>query len=221
MKRHSVLLLALTALLSSSCVIVLGDHGGKRVKGSGHRIEEERTTGEFSHVQLEIAADATVTVGPETSVVVHGDDNLVARVTTRVNGNRLEISMDDTWSYDGHLELRISTPHLESFHIDGAGDVRITGVHGDQFTADIDGAGELRADGSVREVHASIDGAGTILLDDLRAEEASVNIDGAGDIHVRATAKLVYDIDGAGTIVYYGQPRVRGDIDGAGDLIAR
>jgi len=210
-----------SCILISSCIVVDGEgthwfHHARR--GSGHRVDETRSVPSFSRVELDVAGDVDVQVGAPTSVALSGDDDVLPHVVTRVRNDTLHIYLDGDWRFEAELRIRVATPELSGFEVDGAGDVRIHDLSGDTFHASIDGAGALHADGSVRALHASIDGAGDMSLVNLRAESAVVSIDGAGTIRVRVDKELHYSIDGAGDIVYSGDPGVSGSIDGSGSV---
>ncbi len=219
-------IVVLSSCVIISCVIIDSDGAhhwfGHSKRGSGRRVEETRSTSSFSRVEFDLAGDVVVQVGGEsTTVVLSGDDDVLPHVVTRVDDDTLHIYLDADYKFEAGLRVRIETPHLASFEVDGAGDVQIHGVRGDEFHASIDGAGDLRADGSVRTLHASIDGAGGMSLGELRAQTAVVSIDGAGNIRVNVDKELHYSIDGAGNIEYDGQPGVSGAIDGAGSVRRR
>jgi len=114
-------------------------------------------------------------VGPETSLTLSGDDDLLSHVRTQVDNGVLEIDMDGNYEFEADLRVEITTPDLAAFEIDGAGDVEIHGLARDRFSASIDGAGDLMAHGSVDVLEASIDGAGEMSLGDLRARSAHVS----------------------------------------------
>jgi len=212
--------------LASSCIVVLrdGDWPGfdsRTIRGSGNVVEEARTVSAFRSIELDMGANVAVHVGREGKIVVRADDNLLPYVDTAVRNGVLVIRTHGRHSLRGNVSVEIHTPELVAFELDGAGEVTIDGIDAERFTADLDGAGSLRASGSTRTLVASIDGAGSLLLSDLEAQEAMVDIDGAGEIQVRAAGSLRYGIDGSGNITYIGTPRVSGEIDGVGSIRAR
>ena len=65
--------------------------GVAMVVGSGIPASETRELPPFNRVELAGSNQVTIRVGGEQSVVVHADDNILDRVTTRVSGGKLSI----------------------------------------------------------------------------------------------------------------------------------
>lgn len=219
-------LLAITLLLSSCIIVVdesgLGFHRGG-LQGSGTRVEEQRDVGEFSAVELSVPAEVVVVVGEASSLSLSCDDNLLSLVRTEVRDGRLEITRPRGTSlrFRKGLEIRIATPSLSGFEVEGSGDVEIRGLHGERFEASIEGSGDIVAQGAVDFLEASIEGSGDMRLAGVQAREASVSIEGSGDIGVHVTDALRYRIEGSGDIRYEGSPNVSGGISGSGSVRQR
>jgi len=128
----TALFLAL-ALTLPACIFVNGKPYGvdwghaEVVHGSGHEADEERPVDDFSAVQLRLPADVLVVVGEPTSITLTGDDNLLARVHTEVRGGKLVITGErgKNLRFRKGLMVRIGTPDLSRFEVEGSGDVEI------------------------------------------------------------------------------------------------
>ena len=188
------------------------------IHGSGIRVDEVRSTEEFAAVSLRLPADVVVEVGPATSLSISGDDNVLPLVETHVQGGRLVIDLEGNYRLKAPMKIHIETPRLESFEIEGSGDVEIRNVAGDRFVASIEGSGDLVVTGSVNRLEASIEGSGDMRLRGLKAREANLSIEGSGEMEVDASDHLHYSIEGSGDITYHGDPRVSGSVEGSGDV---
>lgn len=192
---------------------------GGGTDGSGKQKTEARKVGSFDRIVLEGAADVTVKIGPDASVMVTTDDNLLALLTTTVDDDTLTIESTEEYSTDIGMKVFVTVPSLTSLHIYGAGDVDVDGVAGGTFDGVIRGAGDLKVTGSVERSGAEIAGAGDIDFSGLKSKSADVTIAGAGDVRVHASESLIAKIRGAGDIRYSGQPKsVTRSIFGAGDI---
>lgn len=210
-------------LLLPGCIIVDGkpyglDFGGHEIHGSGIRAEEDRALDDFQAVRLSLPAEVEVRVGEPTAFSISGDDDLLEHVTTDVVGGELVIDIPRRYRFRKTVEIRIATPSLERFEVEGSGDVRIRGVSGQRFVVSIEGSGEVTAAGTVGRLDASIEGSGDLKLQELQAAEAKVSIEGSGGIRVHATDALDYRIEGSGNIRYSGSPAVSGGISGSGSV---
>ena len=215
----------LLALTAASCVFVVSDDGwsgssfmAHGVRGSGVRAEEDRQVGAFRAVDLESSGNVRVEIGEAHSVHLSGDDNLLSKVTTRVQNGVLTIDIVGSCSFRCGLEISITTPTLDRFTIGGSGDVQIHGLAADHVELAIDGSGSIQAQGSVERLIGSIEGSGDLELDELAAQTADLSIEGSGSMVVQVAKELDYSIEGSGSIQYSGSPDLDGDIEGSGDI---
>lgn len=76
------------------------DHSARSgaVVGSGVPASETRNLPPFDGIELAGSNNVAIRLGREQSVVVHADDNLVARITTRVSGGKLVIGDEEATS---------------------------------------------------------------------------------------------------------------------------
>lgn len=192
---------------------------GDGVRGSGHVASESRRVSGFSRIDTEGAFDVRVKVGPETSLQIKGDDNLIKLVESTVQNGTLHLSTREKISPKKDMVVTITTPRLEAFNLKGAGDVDIDGVREDKFELDLRGAGDMRISGTTRDLDISLKGAGDMNLFGLRAENVRATLKGAGDINVYATRYLKADVMGAGDLRYKGHPeKVDKSTSGIGDI---
>ena len=189
-----------------------------KVVGSGHEITESRQLAEFDAVELRIAGDLHITIGKPTPLQVEADDNIMPLITTEVVKKRLIISADKPFSTKHSPDFKITVKSLKLVRIDGAGDVTIAKLNNDTFTAEINGAGDLRLSGETDRFELSINGAGDVFAFKLAAQQADISINGAGDVRVSAAESLNIAIEGAGDVSYMGDPTVHKSILGAGDV---
>ncbi len=208
----------------ASCVFVVSDDGvrmGHGVRGSGVRSEEVRQVEAFHSVRLKTPARVELAVGPAPSLVVSGDDNVVPEVRTHVSGGTLLIELPGSWRTREELLVRLTTPSLQGFRIEGSGEVHVDGLAAERLELAIEGSGALRARGRASDLKASIEGSGSLDLDELTAERAELEIDGSGAIEAAVTSGLHYSIEGSGCITYSGTATSHGTIDGSGNLVRK
>ena len=211
---------ALVGVLGTAGCVDMDINMGPGVKGSGKQATEHRKVDSFSKISSKGAYDVDVQVGDATSVTISGDDNLVKLVETKVEDGALFINTKENVrpSKKG-LKISITTPKLEAFNLKGAGDVTITGIKGDSFTANLFGAGDVTASGNVNNLNATLKGAGDMHLYDLHAANATAQLTGTGNLDVWASKYLKADMSGVGDLSYKGHPtKVDKDATGVGDI---
>lgn len=92
----------------------------------------------------------------------------------------------------------------------------------DDFHMTIEGAGEIKLEGTSNYASIFIDGAAEISAESLIAQNADIVINGAGKCSVFVRKTLNAKIDGVGSIDYYGNPEtVNKTVDGLGKITAK
>jgi hypothetical protein len=213
-------LLALAAALSwalpaSADWHLFGTHGSGVIK------TEQRQTGSFDMILSKGSVDADVTIGPQLSVAVEADDNLLPLIHTEVKNGALVIDTEGNWTSRRDPVVHITMPSLGAIGIDGSGDATIRGLAGGALGARVRGSGDISASGSVKQLEVVLDGSGDVDCKDLHADDVAVRIDGSGDAKVDAAKTLRVVINGSGDVTYSGDAQVTSSIHGSGDLMKK
>ena len=212
-------LIGLAGILSVTGCVGLNLDLGPGVQGSGKEATEHRDVKDFSKIDTHGAFDVAVKCGPSRSVEITGDDNLVKLVETTVEDGTLTLTSEKNLHAKKGLKVTITTPHLTSFSLKGAGDVSIDGVNEKDFTVDLKGAGDLTASGKADNLNVTLKGAGDVKMYDLHADNVTATLNGAGDLNVWASKYLSAKMSGAGDLSYKGHPaKVDKDKTGVGDI---
>jgi hypothetical protein len=198
------------------------------VQGSGVPKEESRAVEPFTGVSVGGVIEATVTPGPETTVRIIGDDNLVPMVETEVRDGRLSVRMRDSLDVRPNLPLKVevTAPMVASVEATGAvklhatageaarfearasGATRVTveGLKADEAALDASGASQVTASGTARSLKAEASGASQVHAGKLAADEAEVNLSGSSSGTARAAKAVRGDVSGASNLRVIGAP---------------
>jgi hypothetical protein len=181
------------------------DDGGdnpRNIKGTGPVISKTFSLDAFSKIRNTGVADVYVTLGSPQSVELHAQQNIIDVMTIGVNGDELQIGLDDGVSIEEAEEIRfdITIPSITSLNLTGVGDFILSGNFQDKLTIDITGVGNVRAF-------------------DLEVGTCDITILGVGDCEVNVRDKLIVDIIGVGTVYYKGNPERSISISGVGALV--
>lgn len=226
-RRHlQVPLTALAVvLLAAILAAVLGDRissgpSGAAGTGSGVAATQARALPAFRTVDLAGDNNVIVRVGATQSVVVHADNNLLSRVTTRVRSGHLIIG-----TTPGNLKAKapmfvtVSLPSIDAIRLQGDGNITAVGINSRSLIVALPGSGVIHATGATTHLAVTIGGEGTALLGNLMAHNARVAISGDGSIMLTATRSVSASISGSGTILYGGSPaHVSKAITGSGTI---
>jgi Putative auto-transporter adhesin, head GIN domain len=191
--------------------------------GSGVRALQTRELAPFDAVELAGSNEVRIRVGGEQSVVVHADDNLLDRVTTRVVDGKLVIGNEGGGFTTRHpIRVAVVVPAVDELALSGSGTIEADDVDVDELTVVLSGSGLVSASGRARRVEVKLNGSGDAELQGVVAQEAHAKLSGTGRIAVNATESLDASVPGTGSIEYSGNPpQVRKSVDGVGSVSAR
>jgi hypothetical protein len=206
MKKIPLVILSIVALLPMACSLTV--NSPKIVTGSGVVASETRHVSGFDAIQLAGSADVTISFGDSESVIVEAEDNILPLIETVVSGGELIIKWKPMTSVADTEPVRVTVTmkSLNAASLPGSGNITIAGMNGGAVDFDLQGSGNITADGSVDSVSAKLGGSGNIVCADLQAKSAAVKLPGSGNITVFASESLDVKISGSGSVTYRGNP---------------
>lgn len=188
-------------------------------RGSGRLVTRARTLPPFSRIVADDGADVSIAFGPTQEVSVQADDNLIDRVTTRVENGTLWIGVGGSYRTRATPTASIVVPALERIDLHASGSARVAGMRGSALALSSNGSGNFIVDGDIGELRVELFGSGEADLARLRAEHVRVELNGSGEARVHASRSLRAEVNGSGTILYAGAPeRSERAVNGAGTI---
>ncbi len=235
--KQFIYFLAAIVMINSSCGMV----DGKRVRGNGNIVKENRSIRPFDYLEVNGAFEVRITQDSIASLIVEADDNLLPFISINEDGDRLIFNTKDGYSLrpSHKLIIHISNPRYHEFDISGASSIKsqnqigngqplkfdLSGaseldldVRAEKITVGATGASQIRLKGQAKDLHIGATGATKIWCFDLLTENAYVGLTGAGYAEVFASVTLKASVSGAGDIRYKGDAVVTRDISGAGSI---
>jgi len=196
------------------------------IEGSGVPASETRELPPFDSVELAGSNDVMINVGGEQSVVVHADDNLLDRVTTRVSGGKLVVGNESgggtVVTTETPMRVEVTVPTLGEVALSGSGLIGAAGVDGESFAVTMSGSGVVNAIGRTDTLVVTLGGSGDAQLQNPPARDVRAHMSGWGRILVHAAEKIDASVSGTGSIVYTGDPeQVRSNVTGVGTVTRR
>lgn len=233
MPRHHAVIIAAAAVLTSTLLIVptsgvaaqswttVTHDGMPIVEGSGRILRQDRQVSNFRRVETVGSEIVEVRFGPNRSLVIAADDNILPLITSEVRDGTLRIAARGSFRTRGPIRVWLTTPSLEEVTTSGSGDVFIHGVDNDRLALTINGSSDMRATGRTGRLDVNVHGSGSARLSTLAATDVEASVFGSGDAIVRVTRDLDARVFGSGTVRYVGTPR---NVDqqrfGSGRIIA-
>lgn len=224
-------------------VVTLGcRHWGRRVRGNGNIVTQDRSVGNFKSVEVGGAINVYVSQGSPSAVKLEGDENILQYIEVVQEGDRLIVRTKNGYDLDPSSKLRvdvttpvydriqtsgacdiigqtkISTPDELTLSVSGAGDIKMD-LDAPRLKAEVSGSGSLHLKGQTKDADLNLSGVGNAHCYELLSENTRVDISGAGSAQVYASVKLDAQVSGVGNIHYKGNPPdVKQEVSGAGSV---
>ena len=214
---------------------------GRRVRGSGHIITENRTASGFNSIDVSGAIDVYVKQDSTTSVKVEADDNILQYIEVHTEGSTLEIYTEANIRLrpSNKIKVWVSNPSYKEFTVSGASSIRseneitstdvlhlsLSGAsegrlefNAPKVSVDLSGASNAGIKGKTKDFEGEVSGASEIRCFDLLTENANVDASGASHIEVYASVKIEGQASGASSVNYKGNAQVNVEKSGASSV---
>ena len=189
------------------------------IQGSGNIISESRELNNFTSITLLGSIDVNIKTSESNNCVVVADDNLIPYIKTEVINNKLNISLNESYSSEEKLVVNINTPNYDEVSLSGSGNINILDFKNNNLSLNISGSGNITGNGEVETLVVKINGSGNLMSKEIKSKSATITINGSGDGEVFAGDSISAKINGSGNIKYFGNPEnVDSIINGSGDI---
>ena len=189
------------------------------IQGSGNIISESRELNNFTSIILLGSIDVNIKTSESNNCVVVADDNLIPYIKTEVVNNKLNISLNESYSSKEKLVVNINTPNYDEVSLSGSGNINILDFKNNNLSLNISGSGNITGNGEVETLVVKINGSGNLMSKEIKSKSATITINGSGDGEVFASDSISAKINGSGNIEYFGNPEnVDSIINGSGNI---
>ena len=189
------------------------------IQGSGNIISESRELNNFTSIILLGSIDVNIKTSESNNCVVVADDNLIPYIKTEVVNNKLNISLNESYSSEEKLVVNINTPNYDEVSLSGSGNINILDFKNNNLSLNISGSGNITGNGEVEILVVKINGSGNLMSKEIKSKSATITINGSGDGEVFASDSISAKINGSGNIKCFGNPEnVDSIINGTGDI---
>ncbi|MEJ2584542.1 MAG: DUF2807 domain-containing protein [Robiginitalea sp.] len=218
---------------------------GKKIRGNGNMVTEERNVGSYDEVSVSGWFDVELTSGEEGRLTLYGEENLLEYLETEVKNGRLQIKtrpgynlQSSSWK-SGGIRITVPVEDLRAVTMSGSGDIKgktklvsdyfevtMSGsgdmaleIEADQTEVTLSGSGDIDLEGSSVKLEVRVSGSGDVNAYGLSAREVDAVVSGSADIKVTATEYIKARVSGSGDIYYRGNPeKIDTRASGSGDV---
>ncbi len=234
----------MTFCMAMVLVTTVSAQWGKRVKGNGNFVVQERNTGDYDAIAVAGWFDVNLVEGSEGNLTLEGEENLLEYIKTEVKDGKLIVKVKkgvnlkpSTWkeaivvtvpveevnavtlSGSGDIVSK-TTLKAKNFRtsISGSGDI-VLDIEADDVKATMSGSGDITLSGTATDFYAQVSGSGDIKAYGLTSEYVEAQVSGSADVKVTANQTLKARVSGSGDVHYRGNPKkVDSKTSGSGDI---
>jgi hypothetical protein len=177
-------------------------------------------------LQIDVPAEVIFTQaapGAGASVKVIGPKALVDRVTVENgrlslrdgNGDAVfHISRDSE-----QLSIQVIAPDIRTFTVNGSGDLHLKSYDQPDLSLEVNGSGNVEAEGKTKKVDLRVAGSGEVDLRALDTGDAKIALAGSGEAHVAPHGAAEVDVAGSGDVYLTSKPTVlSSNVAGSGEV---
>jgi hypothetical protein len=167
---------------------------GVSVRHEGRIVSEEtRPIGrDIRAVELSGPIDLTLRYGARPSLVVRGEQRLLANVETTQDGAVLHIGTRGiVLRHRQPIMVELTLPALDRVAVDGSGDSEINGFTGERIELELNGSGSLDFNGRYRQARAVVQGSGALTVDAGNGDRVEGELEGSGELTLAGAARSV------------------------------
>lgn len=210
------------------------------------QIRDTRNVQDFTKVSFGVPGSLFIKTGPQFSLVIEGNKNIIDDIETEVKGGRLIIKIEN-WrmSFNGEkVTVNITMPRIEGLSVSGSGKAQIMDpVQADNLDLSVSGSGKLvtaalnvdklgcgisgsgdiilGSGGSVDDGEISISGSGSFSGEDVEIDHLDISISGSGNCLCKVGDTLEAGVSGSGDVIYIGNPKIDARVSGSGHIRSR
>jgi hypothetical protein len=220
--RRSIVLLgvplAVLALLG-------GAARADRLTGSGRVVDQTRTVGDFTRIEVGSGIQVRVEAGARSALALRGEDNVLPHVITEVRGKTLHIGMEPNLSLRTSEAVQVSlrAPRLDGLTASGGSRLEATTPSGDTLELAASGGARLHLGAPVKAARLEIaaSGGATLGADSVAAGSVQLTASGAAVVDLAGTAQELTLRYGGGAEIHGAELAVGAlDVEGGGGAVA-
>ena len=189
---------------------------------------ETREVSTFTKISFRTSGKVYVKQGSPQKVEIEGSADVLEKVKTKVEGNKLTIGPEGSWNNwswgdDDKVTVYVTVANIEGLSVSGSGDmIAQTKITGNELDLNVSGSGSLEAEIDAGDVDADVSGSGGMDLKG-KCKSFTSDISGSGSVslNLAIAGAADFDLSGSGKIKAAGTAQtVKADITGSGEILA-
>ena len=194
--------------LMLAAVLTLALAGCEDIQGDGIIVEQERPAGVFSGVSLSEGLHGEVSVGPQASVKIRGDSNLLEYIRLELRDGVLTSELDGGYGLfpSEPIVVTIITPTLKELRALNGTHLSASGIDTTGFSLTVGGRSQVKAAGSAEKLTLMASGDSDVQAGELAVEVAQIDVSGSSDVRLHVTHQITGTASTGSNVIVQGNP---------------
>jgi hypothetical protein len=182
--------------------------GCEELQGNGDIVEQERPAGVFSTVSLAEGLRGEVAVGPQASVKIRGDSNLLEHIQLEIRNGVLTsaISGGSGLLPSEPIFVTIVTPTLKELRALNGTHLSASGIDTTGFSLQVSGRSRVHVSGSAEKLSLTTAGDSDVQAGDLAVEVATIDVSGSSEVKLHVTRQISGRASTGSNVIVLGNP---------------
>jgi hypothetical protein len=178
------------------------------IQGNGDIVEQERLVGSFMGVFLAEGLHGEVTVGPEPSVKIRGDSNLLEFIQLNLREGVLTSELDGSMGLlpTEPIVVTIVTPTLKQLSAANGTHLSARGISTESLLLRASTRARVNVSGSARNLTLEAANDSDVQAGELAVETASIHVSGGTEVRLNVTREISGSASGGSSIIIQGTP---------------
>lgn len=180
-------------------------------------IEKELNWTPGQHMTIALPAEVHWKPAETTRAIIRGAPWLIEHV--QLKGEQLGGRFAWRFFKNNHIHLELEGPSIPQWKVIGSGELHLHEVSQQELHLEIAGSGDIRATGTVENVHVVITGSGDVDVGSLIQQKTWVDLTGRGDATIAPIEEAILTMTGSGDIKLLSEPpHIKTQKTGNGDI---
>jgi hypothetical protein len=186
--------------------------------GEGPTTSETRDAIGFTRVEAGNGIRVTLRIGPETSVEVSAQANILPIIATEVDDGTLRIRSTEGFTTSAGVSVTVLLPTLDTLSLSGGSQGVLEGVDAGQLGVELSGGAVLTASGSATALTLTSSGGSIARLDGMQTETVRADISGGSNATVRASVEVAGSASGGAHLTVLGDATLNVETSGGASV---
>jgi hypothetical protein len=206
-------------LVATAAAAILLTTCGFGLNGSGPVKDETRQVAPFTRIETGDGIELSVHIGPQLSVQVRAQENILPIIATTVEGDVLKIRGTQGYSTSEGVTATVVLLDLNGISLSGGSEGRADGLNAQHLDVAVSGGAGLTASGTAVDVSVDASGGAHVDLRGLQSKAIKIEISGGATANLNAVDDVSGSASGGAHVAVSGGANLNVATSGGAEVV--